>query len=132
MDKDRERPEGATIVEAGATLNQTTIYGDQHNYPNATTVNNYHGPEKNQEAELIDTKPLMKYVFEDTTRNKFAVGLGTCTSAPEVAALIRQMIDSHVLNIIDVKSKAFREAIIPYLGYTTSENTLRVSVGASL
>lgn len=81
-----------------------------------------------EEAEAVDTKPLMKYVFDDVTRHKFVVALGTCQSASELLSLLRQLIDGRVLNLQDVKSKTFRETIIPYLGYETNQNALKTGL----
>lgn len=115
------------------------FHDQSSNNPNAASVNYNYTINSDKAAdrllssqEMIDTKPLMKYIFDDNTRQKFALVLGTCKTAVEAAALLRQMIDMHMLNIVDVKSKTFRETIIPYLGYETNENTLRVGLNTSL
>lgn len=115
------------------------FHDQSSNNPNATSVNYNYTINSDKAAdhvlgsqEMMDTKPLMKYIFDDTTRNKFAVGLGTCSSAPEVASLLRQMVESRMLNDRDVRSKAFRLAVVPYLGYETNENALKTGLSISL
>lgn len=115
------------------------FHDQSYNNPSATSVvNNYTiyssecAGQLTRDKEMKNTLPLMKYIFDDAKREQFAYALSSCKSHPEVASLLRQLQAAHLLYEKDVKTKTFREAILPFLGYDTSENTLKIGLIAAL
>lgn len=117
--------EGKTYNFYNGSQNVEHIEHQVNNY-------NYYGSQRQEsneeEGEMVEEDHLIRFIFNDSEREKVSKGLRECKDTGQVGAFCKLLWEEESMRYETLRSTGFHRAILSILNFETTETAIKQAI----